>query len=139
MNTRIAIIAKIAVSYHPWVSFGDSSDLILLNVGEPQGSVLGPFHFSWCTLSPMGMLPIRHGFISAYLLGTHKSLSRQDFSLSSTPNTQLPPEDRRASPQTPKSLRAPNETLRLLPRPAPSPEFHISEVAPSSPRGQKPG
>lgn len=57
MKTQIAIIAKIAVSYRPWVSFGNSSSYVaLLNVGNSRGSVSGPFHFSQYTLSPMGML-----------------------------------------------------------------------------------
>lgn len=124
-------------SDHPWVSCGDSC-VALLNVGDFQGC-LRPFSFPMVHTLFHGEATYWCGFIPPTCWEL-KNLSSGKTSLwIPYLYTQLHPGGCLANPQTPESLHAPNETLQLLPRPAFSPEFHVSEVTPPSPPGQKPG
>lgn len=136
MKTQIAITTIIP----PLGCFVNSSSYVtLLNVADPHYFVLGPFHFSWCTLSPMGMLSIdlasfphvcwelTTGRTSLWAphLYTHLPLGGP-LAISQTPGVSTCPQG-----SFPFSPSSPNLSL--------SPEFHISEVVPFSLPKQKPG
>lgn len=89
------------------------------------------FHFSWYTLSPMGCYPLTQFYL-------HLPAGNSEISLQVRLLSQLHtciPKGLLEALQTPESLPAPSKNLHLL-QTAPSPEFHISEMAHLVPQGR---
>ena len=128
---QIAIIANIAASHHPWVSFVSSSSYVaLLNVDDTQA--LSEVLFSFLMVYTLSHWMLSTDIASSPpICGEITNLSPSKTFLC-TPHLYAhgPPGGPLAICQTPECLPGPNSTLHLL-QTAASPEFHISEVAPS--------